>query len=214
MEYRNSAVVGITGGIGCGQTTVSRFFESFGAKVIQADLVAHEVLRRDRNVKRELRKAFGDSIFYGNGKLNRQALAAIAFQDESKTQRLNRIVHPRMVAEIIEQIEKARESGQYRVIVVDAALIYELNLEHMFDAVVVVGARMGKRIQRIKKRDGISSKEISDRIQKQIPIEDKMKWGDFVIENNGTLKELEAQARKVYESLKKLAQRKRRRARA
>ncbi len=214
MEYRNSVVVGVTGGIGCGQTTVSRLFESFGAKVIQADLVAHEVLRRDRNVKRELRKAFGDSIFFGNGRLNRQALAAIAFQDESKTQRLNRIVHPRMVAEIIEQIEKARESGRYQVIVVDAALIYELNLEHMFDAVVVVGARMGKRIQRIKKRDGISSREISDRIQKQIPIEDKMKWGDFVIENNGTLKELEAQARKVYESLKKMAQRKRRRARA
>ncbi len=200
-KYVNPLVVAVTGGMGCGQSTVAKFFQKWGARVINADLIARQVVNQDAEVRKELEKAFGKSIFYRNGRLNRKLLARIVFQDESKTRRLNRIVHPRMVSRVIDEIEKAREDGKHPIIVIDAALIYELNLEHMFDYVIVVSSRMSQRIQRIQERDKLSEREIIYRIQRQLPIEDKMKWGDFVIENNGTLEELEKKARAVYKKL-------------
>ncbi len=206
-KYINPLVIAVTGGMGCGQSTVARFFQKWGARVINADLVARQVVNQDPEVRKELERAFGKHIFYRNGRLNRKLLARIVFQDESKTRRLNRIVHPRMVSRVIDEIEKAREEGKYPIIAIDAALIYELNLEHMFDYVVVVSSRMSHRIQRIKERDKLSEKEIVYRIQRQLPIEDKMKWGDFVIENNGTLEELEKKSRAVFRKLLEIQRR-------
>lgn len=208
MIYSNCIVVAVTGGIGCGQTTVCKFLEEMGAKVIQADLVAKREIESNEEIKEELRKYFGSRIFYRDGKLNRKMLAKIAFSDEAKTERLNRIVHPRMVEQIISEIEEARESQKYEIILVDAALIYELNLEHMFDAVVVVSSKMSYRLERIKKRDNLSEAEIMSRINKQIPIEDKMQWADFLIENNDDLEALKIKCRKLFHDLKKLVKRK------
>ncbi len=212
-KYIQPLVIAITGGMGCGQSTVAKFFQKWGAKVINADLVARQVVNQDPEVRKELEKAFGKHIFYRNGRLNRKLLARIVFQDESKTRRLNRIVHPRMVSRIIDEIEKAREAGKYPIIAIDAALIYELNLEHMFDYVVVVSSRMSHRIQRIKERDKLSEKEIIYRIQRQLPIEEKMKWGDFVIENNGTLEDLERKSRTVFRKLLDIQKRQEQKAR-
>jgi len=187
--------------MGCGQSTVASLLEKMGVKVINADQVAKQEIEKNKEIQRELKKVFGSRIFYRNGRLNRKLLARIAFSDLAKTNRLNRIVHPQMVSRILEIIEEARESGKYSIIAVDAALIYELNLEHMFDAVVVVVSRMKNRIERIKARDKLSEKEIIDRISKQIPIEEKMKWADFVIENNQDLKALETRTKMLYHKL-------------
>ena len=208
MEYSDSLIVAVTGGMGCGQTTVCQFFEKSGAKIINADYVAKREIERNGHVQKELKKTFGSKIFYRNGKLNNKLLARIAFSDEIKTTRLNKIVHPQMVSSIINLIEQARESRKYPVIVIDAALIYELTLEHMFDVVVVVSCRMQNRIERIKSRDKLSHKEISDRIQKQLPIEEKMNWADFVIENNGSLEDLKKESRQIYQRLMRLARKK------
>jgi dephospho-CoA kinase len=91
---------------------------------------------------------------------------------------------------------------------VDAALIYELSLEHMFDAVVVVSSKMSQRLERIRKRDNLTNKEIMDRINKQIPIEDKKQWADFLIENNEDLETLKKNSRKLFYELRKLARKK------
>ena len=114
-----------------------------------------------------------------------------------------------MVELIVEEIEAARSSGRYKVIVIDAALIYEINIENMFDAVIVVAAFMKNRIDRIAKRDGHTRKHITDRIRNQIPIEDKIKWADFVIENNGTLNETEQKSKELYKELLNLVKEKR-----
>ncbi len=210
MEYKNSIVIAVTGGMGCGQSTVCKYLEKLGAKSINADRVAKMEIEDNPEIKKELRKTFGKSIFYRNGRLNRKLLAKIAFADEAKTFRLNKIVHPRMVARILDNIEEAREFAKFPVVAVDAALIYELNLEHMFDAVVVVGSRMKNRIARIQERDKLSEKEISDRIKKQIPIEDKVKWADFVVHNNGDLNQLEHKTKGLYKKLMELLDKKNR----
>lgn len=194
-------IIAVTGGMGCGQSTVCKILRRKGVKVINADQAAKQEIESNPEIKSELKNAFGSRVFYQNGKLNRKYLARIAFSDEAKTQRLNRIVHPQMVSRIIEMIEEARESGKYKIIAVDAALIYELNLESMFDAVVVVIARLKQRIERIKARDKLSEKEIVDRINKQLPIHDKVKWADFVVYNYADLQKLEQNVNRLYRSL-------------
>ncbi len=209
MDHRNFIVIAVTGGMGCGQTSVCQFLEKMGARCINADLVAKREIENNEPVKKELIRSFGKKIFYRDGKLNRKLLARIAFADESKTQRLNRIVHPQMVSRIVTMIEEIREMGKYRIIAVDAALIFELNLEHIFDKLVVVTSDMKNRIQRIQARDQLSQQEITDRINRQIPIEEKVQWADYVIENNGDLEILEKNTQVVYRELQKLFRKKR-----
>jgi dephospho-CoA kinase len=202
MKKSRPSVIAVTGGMGTGQSSVCKILQQLGAKTINADIVAKREIENNAAVQKELKKTFGAKVFYRNGKLNRKLLARLAFADEAKTVRLNKIVHPQMVARIIDMIENARDSGRYSMIVVDAALIYELSLENMFDAVVVVASKMKYRIERIKQRDKLGDKEISDRMSKQIPIEDKMAWADYLIENNGTLEQLEGKVRKLFHQLK------------
>jgi dephospho-CoA kinase len=201
MRKSDTMVVAVTGGMGSGQSTVCQYLEKFGAKVINADRVAKLEIDRNKELQEDLKKAFGSKIFYRGGRLNRNLLAGIAFSNEAKTWRLNRLVHPHMVAKIIDIIERTRESRKYPLIAVDAALIYEMNLENMFDAVVVVSSIIIKRIDRIKLRDKLTEKAILERIAKQIPLDEKMKWGDYVIENNGSLQELEKRTRELYYKL-------------
>lgn len=209
MKTRRPLVIAVTGGMGTGQSSVSQLLYRLGAKTINADKIAKREIESNPAIQKELKKTFGSKIFYPNGKLNRKLLARLAFADEAKTVRLNKIVHPQMVSRIIEIIENTRDSGKVSLIVVDAALIYELSLENMFDAVVVVTSKMKNRLERIKLRDKMTEKEISDRISKQIPIEDKMKWADHLIENNGTLQQLEAETKKLFHHLKSLTRKKR-----
>ncbi len=194
-------VIAVTGGMGCGQTTVCNFLQQMGVRVINADLEAKREIENNEEIKKQLRQEFGSRAFYRNGRLNRKYLAQVVFSDATKTETLNRIVHPQMVTRVIEQIERARESRKYKIIAVDAALIYEINLENMFDAVVVVTARMKQRIERLQARDNMSEKEIIDRINRQIPIEDKKKWADFVVNNYGDLEALQQNTRKLYQQL-------------
>lgn len=197
-----TVVVAVTGGMGCGQSSVCEYLSKLGVKVIIADLIARKEIEKNDDIIKELKQIFGKKIFYRDGKLNRKLLARIAFSDEAKTWRLNQIVHPQMVARIMELIEEARDSSQYNIIAVDAALIYELNLEHMFDAVIVVSSKLKNRVERIQRRDRLSEKEIMDRINKQIPLEDKVQWATLVVHNDGDLETLEKNTRRLYSQLK------------
>ena len=132
-EFKNPKVIGVTGGIGSGQSTVCELFKKLGCKVINVDDKAKQVIKKNKTVQNEIKKEFGNKVFFSDGKLNRKLLASIAFEDENKTQLLNKIVHPRMVADVVEEMESARFSGRYPLIIVDAALIYEISIEKLFD---------------------------------------------------------------------------------
>jgi dephospho-CoA kinase len=202
--YKNPKLIAVTGGIGSGQTTVCSFFQKWHCKVINADKKAHEVIQRNKKLQNELTKVFGKDIFGKDKKLNRQLLAERAFKDELHTRKLNQLVHPRMVEVIVEEMEQARFSKRYPLVIIDAALVYEISIESMFDAVVVVNAPIKLRQQRVKERDGMSRKQFLERSEKQIPLEDKVKWTDFVIENDCSLGELEKRTREIYEKLIRL----------
>ncbi|MGD9899472.1 MAG: dephospho-CoA kinase [Calditrichaceae bacterium] len=200
-QYKNPLVVGVTGGIGSGQSTVCEFFEKMSCKVINADLKAREVIQKDRNLQRLLKNTFGNGVFMENGELDRKKLAELAFKDELSTMKLNHLVHPRMVECLIEEMEKARFSQRFPIVIVDAALIYEISIEKFFDFVVVVNAPLNLRQMRVIGRDGMIRRQFMERVDKQIPLEDKVKWADYVITNDATLDELKERTREVFQKL-------------
>ncbi len=209
-RYKNPLIVGVTGGLGSGQSTVAKLMEKGNAKVISADEMAKQAIAKNKSLQRDLMKVFGDDIF-DKGKLNRALLAERAFKDITETRKLNQLVHPRMVENIIDAMEKARFSGRYPLIIIDAALIYEISIERNFDAIIVVTASIPNREKRVKERDGMSRQQFRERANKQIPLKDKAAWADFVIENNGTLDELEEKTRQVYKKLMEMQKIKERR---
>jgi dephospho-CoA kinase len=201
IKYLNPKEIAVTGGIGSGQSTVCNVFQKLGCKIIDLDTKAKQIIQKDVLLQKELKNAFGNEIFFRDGSLNGKLLARLAFADEAKTMELNQIIHPKMVAEVIEEMESARFSHRYPLIIVDAALIYELSIEKMFDAVIVVYAKLDNRIKRVMARDDLKRAEIMARIHRQIPLEEKKLWADFVINNNDTPDDLKKQAEHIYEEL-------------
>ena len=200
-KYKNPKVVGVTGGIGSGQSSVCHILSKLGCKVIDVDKKAKQIISKDRSLQKELIKTFGNEIFFKDGQLNRRLLASIAFQDEEKTQKLNRLVHPRMVSEVIEEMENARFSQKYPLVVIDAALVYEISIEQMFDSIIVVYTSLNNRVDRVMKRDGLTKDEILARVRRQIPLEEKKKWAEYVVDNDGSLEDLEKQTRNVFDKI-------------
>ena len=190
-SLNDALIVAVTGGMGCGQSTVAGFFKKFGAKVISADDVARDLVDHDREIRKLIQEDLGKQYFFRNGRVNRRLLGEAVFADERKLHILNRIVHPRLVEKLIDEIESARDTGKFRVIVIDAALVYEIRMENMFDSIVVVSANYRNRAERIKARDKLSDAEIKNRINRQIPVPEKSRWADFTIQNNQSLEELE-----------------------
>ena len=201
IKYLDTRVIGVTGGIGSGQSTVCEYLAAHGCKIIDVDRRARRIIEKDTVLQQELRRYFGNDVFDEQGQLKRRLLASMVFNDTEKIRRLNHLVHPQMVTEIIEELEEARFSRRYPLVVVDAALIFELNMEKMFDAIIVVHANLENRIQRVMNRDSLSRAEIMSRIQHQIPLEEKISWATYDIDNNGTLEDLKKQTERIFEKL-------------
>jgi len=200
-KFKNPIVAAVTGGIGSGQSSVCSFLSSWGCKTINADLKAKEVIQKNKLLQKQLKETFGKDIFEKNGKLNPARLAEQAFKDELQTQKLNQLVHPMMVESLVEDMERARFSKRFPIVVIDAALVYEISIEKMFDAVIVVNAPILQRQKRVRDRDGMTKKQFLARVEKQIPLQDKVSWADFVIENEDTIDVLEKRTKEVFDKL-------------
>ena len=185
--------VGLTGGIASGKSGVSRVLVRRGIPVIDADQIARELVAPGSDALREIVEAFGREILDPGGALDRSRLGAIVFSDEPKRRRLEAILHPRIRAEQDRRLRKLEGEGA-PVAVVDAALMVEGGGWRRFDLLVVVDSREEDQIARLRERNGLGEGAARARVRTQIPLAEKVKFADRVVDNRGSLAELEAQA--------------------
>lgn len=197
---KRKLVVGLTGGIACGKTTVANIFRSFGAYVIDADLVGHQLLREDPRIKKQLVSAFGECILNDKGEIDRSKLSRIVFDNPDYLCLLNSLVHPSIIELINSKINQVLSSVENKIVVLDAALLIELNMMYMVDSVVLVYAEEDVQLRRLAER-GLSQEDAEKRIRSQKPLREKIRFADFVIHNSGLLSDTTRQAKQVWKSL-------------
>jgi dephospho-CoA kinase len=194
-------VVGLTGGIGSGKSTVLRLFKKLGAETIDADKLAREVVKPGRPAWRDIRERFGRSVFHRNSALDRKKLGRIVFRDAKARKDLNEIIHPRVFEEEKRLIEDARRRKK-KVVVVDAPLMIESGSHRWKDIIVVMSSTTEEQLRRLTNGPGrMSRKEAMARIESQMPLSKKLKHADFVIENRGTLAECRKNAEQVFRKI-------------
>jgi dephospho-CoA kinase len=198
-------LVGLTGGVASGKSTVSRIFEEEGAAVIDADQIARDLVEPGTPAFLELVRTFGKNILRPDGSIDRKSLAGRIFSDPQQRDLLNRILHPRIDEEIRRRIEEVFKRDPGAVVVIDAALLIEVGNHGKMDKVIVVTSEADQQIQRLKDRDGLAAEEARKILASQMPQEEKLKLADYVLRNEGSLEETEKRTREVFRELKKIA---------
>jgi dephospho-CoA kinase len=194
-------VVGLTGGIGCGKSEVRKRLLNAGLTVLDADTLARQLSETDPVIISGIKKEFGGNMYDASGRLQRKALAAIVFNDRKQLEKLNGIIHPRVINAVERQLEALQQKGE-KIAVVEAALHYEVHWNEAMDVMVVVSAPMSKRLTWVMQRDGVDEAAVHRRMANQIPLEEKVKRADYVIENSGDLAALDASVNKLIDWLK------------
>lgn len=204
--------VGLTGGIASGKSVVGEMFARLGAHVIQADVIAHELMQPGQAVYDEVVRRFGQGVLDADGTINRPKLAEAAFgstDSPSSVEDLNRIVHPAVIRKQEQWIEEVGRREPEAVTMVEAALILEAGIAQRFDRLVVVTCRPEQRIarwaQRLNVGEDSARSEVTRRMAAQLPDEGKTRSADYVIDNSGSLDETERQVRAVYSKLRQEA---------
>lgn len=191
-------IIGITGSIACGKSTVSNYLKSKGYIVIDADKIGHEALDDDY-VKEKLILAFGNDILEDN-KINRQKLGELVFGNSSNLNVLNSIIHPEIRKKILEKIDKNNDK---ELIFIDVALLFEAKFDDLVDKIIVVYVDKNTQLTRFMKRNSISKKEALSRIVSQMSPIEKAKLGDYTVNNNLDVINTYEQVDKVLSELKK-----------
>lgn len=208
--------VGLTGGIASGKSAVGEMFAKLGAHVVEADLIAHQLLQPGEAVYQQVVRHFGTGILNEDRSVNRAKLAEAAFgspnqNPSSRVEELNRIVHPAVIKRQEEWMETELRKDPNGVAMVAAALILEAGAGKRFDRLVVVTCRPAQRAQRWARRLGLDAetarREVARRMAAQLPDEEKIKAADFVIDNSGSLDETQRQVEMVYSKLRQEAER-------
>jgi dephospho-CoA kinase len=205
-------VVGLTGGIGTGKSTVARLLASLGALVIDADAIVHELQAPGTPLVARIAEAFGPEMLGPGGALDRERLGKLVFADPAARKRLNDLVHPAVGVEMVRRLEAARASG-VPLVVLDIPLLLEGRAARAVDPgrtrtasdlvseVIVVYAREAQQIERQRSRDGATAEHATERVRAQLSIEEKRRLADHVIDNSGTLADTERQVRALYAEL-------------
>lgn len=196
---RRRLIVGLTGALGSGKSTVAKLFRRWGAHVIDADRLAHAALRKDSLTYRRITKTFGPAILKANGPIDRKQLADVVFNDARKRKLLERIVHPFVFRKIGSEIRTSRR----KIVVVEIPLLFETGFERFVHRTVVVDAFPEALARRLKTKRGYSSGQIRARIRAQWPMAKKKERSDFVINNNDGISKTVRQARMVWDQLTK-----------
>lgn len=180
-----TVVIGLTGSIASGKSTVSKMFDEFSIPVIDADVIAKKVVEPGEKAYQQVVDEFGDSILYDDGSINRKALGSIIFDNETKRKQLNNIVHPAVREKMLAERDQYVNMG-IEAVVLDIPLLYESKLTHFVEKVIVVFVDEEVQLQRLMERDNSSEEDARMRINAQIPVSEKAELADKVINNNGT----------------------------
>jgi dephospho-CoA kinase len=194
-------VIGLTGGIGSGKSTVSRFLADLGAVIIDADKIGHEAYLPDTGTWQKLVKTFGSGILADDNTVDRKKLGAIVFGDAAELKRLNAIIHPQITEIIKKQIADYRRQGA-GLVVVDAPVLFEANAKNLVGEVWVVVSKEANVIKRAIARTGLPEEQIRSRIRSQLSNEERIKRAQVVIHNDGTAEDLQKKVHQLWNQLK------------
>lgn len=190
-------IIGLTGSFGSGKSSVARILVSCGARIIDADKLAHKSINPGGKSYRRVISVFGKSILKKDKTIDRRKLSGVVFNNESLLERLNKIIHPEVIRMINNEIKKAKAN----FIVLDAPLLIEAGLKGIVDKLIVVKATQELQIRRIKKRSSLTREEILKRIKYQISLRVKARLADFIIDNSNSLRQTRIQVERVWRSL-------------
>jgi dephospho-CoA kinase len=185
-------VIGITGGIGSGKSTVSSFLRDRGFVILDADGLSHRMTDKGGAALPEIRSSFGEDYFYEDGSLDREKMAGLVFSSREARSKLEKIVTEKVISTIKGEINDLREAGSYDIIFVDAPLLYESGADSLTDAVWLVTAAESIRIERVMARDNVSREDVIKRIHNQMPEAEKAARADDIIDNSKGKEELAA----------------------
>jgi dephospho-CoA kinase len=200
----NRFLLGVTGGIATGKTTVVNLLKEKGAPVIDFDLLARRVVEPDKPAWKNIVAYFGQQILQEDRTLDRKKLADIAFKDMEKRKKLEGFTHPEIYGEFIRELTEIVACTPEAIILVDIPLLIELNLQYLFHKLLVIHVPEEQQLQRLMERDGISRDEAAGRLKSQLPIEEKVGYADFVIRNEGPLEETRKQVDDLWDKLVQL----------
>ncbi len=198
--------VGLTGGLASGKSFAASEFERLGCAVLHADLLGHAILAEDPEVHDEVTAAFGEGILRADGAIDRKALAGVVFASKDKLERLNAIVHPRVFERVEDFFRQTARRDPSAVALVEAAIMVETGSYRRYDRVVLAACPREAQIDRFMQREGGTRDEAEARLGRQIPLKDKRKFADFVIDTSGSEDETLEQVRGVYRQLRSEAE--------
>jgi dephospho-CoA kinase len=194
--------VALTGSIAVGKSTVLNLFRELGCHTMEADEIAHEVMRPCRPAYHDVVRAFGPGILAEDGTIHRGRLGALVFHDAARREQLNRLVHPYVLEEIERRIAELERTDPSGMLIVAAALVIEAGAHRRFDRVIVVYCDEEEQIARVMRREGIDREEALARIRAQLSSDEKRRYADFEINTSGPLEHTRAQVEALYRRLR------------
>jgi len=198
-------ILGLTGSLGTGKTTVAKMFFDLGAKVMDADAIAHRLMRRGGTAFKPIVRYFGKKILEA-GEIDRKKLAEIVFNDAQQLDKLGRVIHPLVAKEMKDMIANLKRGKAKQTIVLDVPLLIEASFNEWVDYVVVVKANRKMQLDRAVQSMGLTRAEAVKRLHVQMPILEKIRRADIIIDNRGNLTETKKQVRKIWQKLQRKKQ--------
>jgi dephospho-CoA kinase len=196
-------IIGLTGGIVSGKSTVARMFKDLGAKIVDADKLGHKVILPQETAWKRIIEIFGKDILQKDQTINRKKLGKIVFANQNLLKKLNKITHPEIIKLIKKEISLAKNDSkeEKKILIIDAALIYETKIDRLMDKIIVVYLDEEEQLKRLIKRNNLSEKEALQKIKSQIPLKEKIEIADYVIDNSNSLDKTKEQVETIWQEI-------------